>query len=65
MESCENTYDDVKCVPAIKDLNDLIQELHKVFEHDRVNVEYVKALLSAYKSSPKDWKKFAKFDTHR
>lgn len=65
MEVEQNMYEDEKCVPMITDLNQLIQELHKVFEHDRVNVDYVKALLSAYKSHPKDWKKFANFDPHR
>ena len=65
MECEQNNYDDEKCVPAVNSLSDLIAELHKVFDSDRVNVDYVKALLSAYKSRPKDWKKFAKFDTHR
>jgi hypothetical protein len=46
-------------------LDELIQELHKAFSSDRVNIEQVKALLSSYRSNPKDWKKFAKFDTHR
>ena len=46
-------------------LQDVVDELNKVFAEDRVNVEYVKAVLSAYRSKPKDWKKFAKFDPHR
>jgi len=49
----------------IDSLQDVIDELNKVFAEDRVNVEYVKALLSAYRSKPKDWRKFAKFDPHR
>ena len=60
----ENQEGETVLVPP-KDLDELIQELHKVFANDRVNVEYVKALLSSYRSNPKDWKKFAKFDTHR
>ena len=51
-------------LPA-RDLDELVKELHKVFANDRVNVENVKALLSSYRSNPKDWKMFAKFDTHR
>ena len=58
-------YSDEKTVPMIKDLTQLIEELHKVYEEPRINVEYVKALLSSYKSNPKDWKKFAQKDTHR
>jgi len=61
----QQLYDDEKQVPMIKNLDHLVQELHKVFDQDRVNVDYVKALLAAYKSSPKDWKKYAKYDPHR
>ena len=52
-------------VKAPETLDELILELHKVFNYDRVNVDYVKHLLSLYKSRAKDWKKFAKFDDHR
>jgi cysteine dioxygenase len=58
-------FTDEKLVVPPKNLEELIKELHKIFSYDRVNVEYVKALLSAYKSNPKDWKKYAKFDPHR
>ena len=61
METCEQ---ETLLVPP-KDLDELIKELHKVFANDRVNVELVKALMSSYKSNPKDWRRFAKFDTHR
>ena len=57
--------DEEKTVPAIKNLDELVEELHKVFDSDKVDVDYVKAVLSSYKSNPKDWKKYAKFDTHR
>lgn len=43
-------------------LDDLIAELHNVFNSDRVNIEYVNHLLLSYKSNPTEWKKFAKFD---
>jgi hypothetical protein len=49
----------------IKSLDQLITELYKAFESDVVDVDYVKMLLSAYKSNPKDWKKYSFFDTHR
>ncbi len=58
-------YSDEKLVVPPKTLDELVRELHKIFANDRVNVEYVKALLSSYRSNPKDWKKFAKMDPHR
>lgn len=50
---------------VVASLEELIQELHRVFSSNRVNVEYVHALMSAYKSKRSEWKKFAKFDRHR
>ncbi len=58
-------YSDEKLVVPPKDLDELVRELHNIFEKERVNVEYVKALLSSYRSNPKDWKQYAKFDPHR
>ena len=58
-------YTDEKSVPIIEDLAQLIEELHKVYAEERINVEYVRALLSSYKSNPKDWKKYAQTDPHR
>lgn len=46
-------------------LKDLIDELHRVFSSDHVNIEYVNHLMLSYKSNPADWKKFAKFDRYR
>ena len=54
-----------KTVPMIKTLDDLTKGLHEAFAEEKVNIDYVKALLSAYKSNPREWKKFAKFDCHR
>ena len=51
--------------PVVNSLDDLIRELQKIFAEDNVNIDEVKAILSAYKSNPKEWKKYAKFDTHR
>lgn len=58
-------YVDEKLIVPPKNLEELIGELRRIFDHDRVNVEYVKALLSSYRSNPRDWKKYAKFDPHR
>lgn len=58
-------FEDEKNVPAVSSLVQLIEELHKVFAHDKVNIDYVKALLTAYKSDPNDWKEYAKFDAFR
>lgn len=52
-------------VPVIHNLAELTEELSKVFSSDKVNVDYVKALLASYKSNPADWKQYAKFDQYR
>lgn len=52
-------------LPVVNTLDDLIKELHKVFEGDSVNIELVSYLMKSYKSSPKEWKKYAKFDRYR
>jgi cysteine dioxygenase len=58
-------YTDELLVPPIGSLQDLINHLRLVFASDKVNVDYVKAVLAAYKSNPRDWKMYAKFDKHR
>jgi cysteine dioxygenase len=63
MES--DQYTDEKRVPVIESLQQLTEHLGQVFNSDKVNVDYVKAVLAAYKSNPKDWKTYAKFDKHR
>lgn len=52
-------------LPIINTLEDLIKELHKVFEDDSVNIELVNYLMKSYKSSREEWKKYAKFDRFR
>ena len=52
-------------MPVITTLEDLIRELHVVFEGDAVNVETVHQLMSMYKSNPAEWRKYAKFDRYR
>lgn len=46
-------------------LTDLIDELHRVFAEDRVNVEYVQYLMESYRSDPAEWLKYAKFNKFR
>lgn len=46
-------------------LKELIENLYEIFENDRVNVEEVQALMSAYQSNPAEWLKFAKFDRYK
>ncbi|CAB3262102.1 unnamed protein product [Arctia plantaginis] len=49
----------------IKGLQRLIEELHVMFSRDYVNVHEIQRLMCGYKSNPKDWMKFAKFDRFR
>lgn len=56
---------DAENAPVPKDLNQLCQILHRVFAQDTVNVEYVKGIIENYKSNPKDWRKYAKYDPHK
>lgn len=46
-------------------LADLIAELYRVFDEDRVNVEYVRYLMESYQSDPGEWLKYAKFNKFR
>ena len=43
---------------------ELLLELFSV-DKDEVNVEEVEEVLAAYKSDPRDWKRFAKFDKYK
>lgn len=49
----------------ITGLERLVEELHRVFSRDYVNVQEVQKLMGGYKSNPKDWSKYAKFDRFR
>ncbi|XP_037091519.1 cysteine dioxygenase type 1-like [Pollicipes pollicipes] len=51
-----------KAPPKVPTLQALIEELHRVFARDRVNVDYVHRLIEGYVSSYDDWKQYAKFD---
>lgn len=52
-------------LPVVNTLEDLIKELHKVFQDDSVNIELVSYLMRSYKSCSKEWKKYAKFDRYK
>ncbi|KAI4468710.1 cysteine dioxygenase [Holotrichia oblita] len=52
-------------VPVVNTLEELIQKLREVFQSENVNVDYVRALMSSYKSKPSEWRKYAKFDRYR
>ncbi|XP_028042259.1 cysteine dioxygenase [Bombyx mandarina] len=49
----------------IAGLERLIEELHGIFSRSHVNVQDVQKLMAGYKSDPKDWRKYAKFDRFR
>uniref|UniRef100_A0A336MMT4 Cysteine dioxygenase n=1 Tax=Culicoides sonorensis TaxID=179676 RepID=A0A336MMT4_CULSO len=55
----------LKGVAGCESLQDLITKLHCIFESNLVNIEYVHHLMLSYKSNPREWKKFAKFDRFR
>lgn len=48
-----------------KSLNELVELLHQVFASDKVNIDYVKAILKNYKGTPKEWTPFIKFSPDR
>lgn len=56
---------DFENVPVPSDLNELVSMLREIFSKDLVNVEYVQQLITNYKSNPKDWRQYAKYDPHR
>ena len=49
----------------IDSLDDLIKKIREIFEDDVVNIDKVIQILKAYKSDPKDWRKYAFFDRFR
>ncbi|EDW01727.1 cysteine dioxygenase type 1 [Drosophila grimshawi] len=54
----------LKYGPAVDTLPDLVKALHREFESNYVNIEMVNHLMLAYKSNPKEWRKYAKFDRY-
>merc|ERR1739836_153337 len=56
---------DFNKIPVPKDLKELISILREIFSNNEVNVDYVTQILNNYKSNPRDWKKYAKYDPHK
>lgn len=54
----------LKYGPTVETLPDLIAALHREFETNYVNIEMVNHLMLTYKSNPKEWRKYAKFDRY-
>jgi len=52
-------------IPVPKDLKELVSILREVFSDRTVNVEYVTQILKNYKSNPRDWRQYAKYDPHK
>ena len=48
-----------------RNLSELIQGLHYIFEDDHIDVEAVKKYMASYKSVKSDWVANAKFDQYR
>lgn len=55
----------LKIEREINGLENLVAELYSVFSKDHVNIQEVQKLMSGYKSEPKHWRKYAKFDRFR
>lgn len=43
----------------------LLHRLSEIFENDCINIEEVEETLSLYKSDPRDWLQYAKFDKYK
>ena len=56
---------DYNNIPVPKDLNELVENLREIFSVDTVDVDYVTKLLQSYKSNPKEWRKYVKYDPHK
>lgn len=55
----------MKVTQEITGLEKLVEQLHMMFSSDHVNVQDVQNLMAGYKSDPKHWKRYAKFDRFR
>ncbi|XP_033153803.1 cysteine dioxygenase type 1 isoform X1 [Drosophila mauritiana] len=54
----------LKYGPEVNSLSDLVAALHREFESNYVNIEMVNHLMLSYKSNPREWRKYAKFDRY-
>ncbi|XP_055379469.1 cysteine dioxygenase type 1 [Condylostylus longicornis] len=55
----------LKLGPIVNTLQELIDALYVEFESNYVNIEMVNHLMLSYKSNPKEWQKFAKWDRYK
>lgn len=55
----------LKTYQGVTSLKDLIDQLHKAFAEDDVDIELVNHLMLSYKSDPAEWRRYAKFDRYR
>lgn len=55
-------FEEFKAPPKVTSMAELVDELHRVFAYDRVNVDYVERLMAGYVSNAADWKQYAKRD---
>jgi len=58
-------YSDPRTITPPGSLEELVNILDDIFAHDDISVDYVQKLMTSYKSNPKEWKSFAKFDKYR
>lgn len=77
MEVCSNKCESLLCeYPCDKIVNespinkgltlkDVIRHLNESFKTDHVNIDRVQDIMSAYRSNPQEWKRYAKFDRYR
>jgi len=54
-----------EALSAPRNLTELIQGLHYIFEDDHIDVEGVKKYMASYKSVEEDWIDKAQFDDYK
>ena len=59
------SFCDMSKAPEVPTFQIFIEELNRIFSHPDVDVDYVHAVMRAYKSKPAEWKKFRKFDRYK
>ncbi|KAM3955620.1 cysteine dioxygenase type 1 [Aphomia sociella] len=69
LSECKEMDENIIRRPEIKedipDLKTLIEELHKIFSYDYVNIQDVQTLMTRYKSNRDDFKQYVKFSHYK
>jgi len=52
-------------IPEIPTFQALLDEIERCFEDDEIDIDYMTAVMNAYKSKPQEWKAYRKFDHRR